>query len=60
MSDVAYKDPERQRAYALEWLKRNPQKARDAVARWRARNPELNRQRRRQYRRAAYLRDGLS
>jgi 5-methylcytosine-specific restriction endonuclease McrA len=57
LNAVAYKDPERQRAYALEWLKRNPQKARDAVARWRARNPELNRQRRRQYRRAAYLRD---
>lgn len=57
MSNVAYKDPERQRAYAREWLKRNPQKARDAVRRWRARNPELTRERRRQYRRAAYLRD---
>lgn len=54
---MAYKDPERQRAYALEWLKRNPQKARDAVRRWRARNPELTRERRRQYRRVAYLRD---
>ena len=54
---MAYKDPERQKAYALEWLKRNPQKARDAVRRWRERNPELTRERRRQYRRAAYLRD---
>jgi len=54
---VAYKDPERQRAYAREWLKRNPQKARDAVRRWRARNPELNRDRRRKYRRAAYVRN---
>lgn len=57
MSYVAYKDPERQRAYAREWMKRNPRKASDAVRRWRARNPELNRQRRRQYRRTAYLRD---
>ena len=57
MSGVAYKDPARQRAYALEWLKRNPEKARDAVRRWRLRNPELTRERRRQYRRTAYLRD---
>jgi 5-methylcytosine-specific restriction endonuclease McrA len=54
---MAYKDPERQRAYALEWLRRNPQKARDAVRRWRIRNPELTKERRRKYRRAAYLRD---
>jgi 5-methylcytosine-specific restriction endonuclease McrA len=54
---VAYKDPDRQRAYALEWLKRNPEKAREAVRQWRERNPELNRERRRRYRRAAYLRD---
>lgn len=54
---MAYKDPARQRAYALEWLKRNPQRAVDAVRRWRARNPELTRERRRRYRRAAYLRD---
>jgi 5-methylcytosine-specific restriction endonuclease McrA len=57
MSGVAYKDPERQRAYAREWLKRNAQKARDAVRRWRERNPDLNRERRRNYRRAAYARD---
>ena len=31
---MAYKDPERQRAYAREWLKRNPEKAREAVRRW--------------------------
>ena len=54
---MAYKDPEKQRAYAREWLKRNPQKARDAVRQWRERHPELNRERRRTYRRAAYLRD---
>ena len=54
---MAYKDPERQRAYAREWLKRNPAKAREAVRRWRERNPELNRERRRKYRRAAYLRN---
>ena len=57
MSDVAYKDPERGRAYGREWMKRNPDKARDAVKRWRERNPELNRERRRRYRRAAYVRN---
>lgn len=55
---MAYKDPERQRAYAREWLKRNPEKAREAMRRWRARHPELLRERRRKYRRAARLRDG--
>jgi 5-methylcytosine-specific restriction endonuclease McrA len=54
---VAYKDPERQRAYAREWLKRYPEKAREAVRKWRLRNPELTRERRRAYRRKAYLRD---
>ncbi len=54
---MAYKDPERQRAYAREWLKRNAQKARDAVRRWRERNPDLNRERRRTYRRVAYARN---
>src|SRR5688572_18326170 len=58
MSDMAYKDPERQRAYAREWMKRNAEKARDAMRRWRARNPELNRERYRTYKRAARLRDG--
>jgi len=37
---VPYKDPEDQRRYALEWLKRNPQKARDAVRRWRIAHPD--------------------
>lgn len=46
-----------ERAYARDWLKRNAQKARDAVRRWRERNPELNRERRRKYRRTAYLRN---
>jgi 5-methylcytosine-specific restriction endonuclease McrA len=58
MSGVAYKDPERQRAYAREWMHRNLDKARDAMRRWRTRNPELNRERRRKYKRAARLRDG--
>jgi 5-methylcytosine-specific restriction endonuclease McrA len=54
---VAYKDPERQRAYAREWLKRNPEKARDAMRRWRERNPGLRRERNRRYKRAAQLRN---
>jgi 5-methylcytosine-specific restriction endonuclease McrA len=58
MSDVAYTDPERGRAYGREWMKRNPEKAREAMRRWRARNPELVRERRRRYKRAARLRDG--
>ena len=32
---MPYKDPERQREYAREWLRRNVQKARDAANRWR-------------------------
>jgi 5-methylcytosine-specific restriction endonuclease McrA len=54
---VAYKDPERQRAYARAWMKRNPEKAREAMRRWRQRNPELRRERNRQYKRAAQLRN---
>ena len=57
MSDVAYKDPERGRAYGREWMKRNPEKAREAMRRWRARNPELRRERNRRYKRAAQLRN---
>jgi 5-methylcytosine-specific restriction endonuclease McrA len=49
MSDVAYKDPERQRAYAREWLKRNPEKARDAVRRWNKSHPEHRRAAKRLY-----------
>ena len=56
-SGVAYKNPERQRAYAREWMKRNPEKAREAMQRWRARNPDLRRERNRRYKRAAQLRD---
>src|SRR5258706_1975529 len=37
---MPYKDPERQRAYAREWIKRNAQKARDAVRRWRIAHPD--------------------
>jgi 5-methylcytosine-specific restriction endonuclease McrA len=39
-TDVAYKDPERQRQYARDWLKRNADKARAAVRRWRIAHPE--------------------
>lgn len=49
MSDVAYKDPERQRAYAREWLKRNAQKARDAVRRYNKAHPERRRAAKRLY-----------
>ena len=38
--DVAYKDPERRRAYGREWMKRNPDKAREAMRRWRAAHPD--------------------
>jgi 5-methylcytosine-specific restriction endonuclease McrA len=37
---MAYKDPERQRAYGRDWIKRNPEKARAAMRRWRAAHPE--------------------
>lgn len=40
---VAYKDPERQKAYALEWLKRYPEKAREAAKRWNRGHPEARR-----------------
>jgi len=46
---VAYKDPERQRAYAREWLKRNPEKAREAVRRWSKAHPEQRRSAKRLY-----------
>jgi 5-methylcytosine-specific restriction endonuclease McrA len=46
---MAYKDPERQRAYAREWLKRNAQKARDAVRRWNKAHPEQRRAAKRLY-----------
>jgi 5-methylcytosine-specific restriction endonuclease McrA len=49
MSGVAYKDPERARAYGREWMKRNPQKARDAVRRWNKSHPEQRRAAKRLY-----------
>jgi 5-methylcytosine-specific restriction endonuclease McrA len=49
MSAMAYKDPDRQRAYAREWLKRNPQKARDAVRRWSKAHPDQRRAAKRLY-----------
>ena len=39
---MAYKDPERQRAYGREWMKRNPEKARAAMRRWRSAHPAEN------------------
>jgi 5-methylcytosine-specific restriction endonuclease McrA len=54
---MAYKDPERQRAYAREWMRRNPEKAREAMRRWRDAHRELSRQRNRDYKRALYARD---
>ena len=49
MSGMAYKDPERQRTYAREWLKRNVQKARDAVRRYAKAHPERRRAAKRLY-----------
>ena len=46
---MAYKDPERQRAYAREWMKRNPEKAREAVRRWSKTHPEQRRAAKRLY-----------
>jgi 5-methylcytosine-specific restriction endonuclease McrA len=46
---VAYKDPERQRAYAREWMKRNPEKAREATRRWSKAHPEQRRAAKRRY-----------
>ncbi|MGH2493053.1 MAG: HNH endonuclease signature motif containing protein [Candidatus Limnocylindria bacterium] len=57
MSGMAYKDPEKSRAYGRAWMHRNLDKAREAMRRWRARNPELRRARNREYKRAAYRRD---
>ena len=44
---VAYKDPERQKAYALAWLKRHPEKARAAAKKWNHANPEKRREQQR-------------
>jgi 5-methylcytosine-specific restriction endonuclease McrA len=37
---MPYKDQERRREYAREWIRRNPEKAREAMRRWRRRHPE--------------------
>jgi 5-methylcytosine-specific restriction endonuclease McrA len=36
---MPYKDAERRRQYARDWIKRNPEKAREAMRRWRQRHP---------------------
>jgi len=54
---VAYKDPEQQRAYAREWMRRHPEKAREAMRRWRETHRELSRERNRVQKRARYARD---
>ena len=47
---MAYRDPERQKEYAREWLKRFPEKARAAAKKWNHAHPEMRReQKRRQY-----------
>ncbi len=46
---MAYKDPERGRAYGREWMKRNPDKAREAMRRWRAAHPGQRNADRRSY-----------
>ena len=48
-ASVPYKDPERQRRYGREWMKRNPEKAREAMRRWRAAHPEAHRADKRAY-----------
>jgi 5-methylcytosine-specific restriction endonuclease McrA len=54
---MAYKDPERQRAYAREWMRRHPERAREAMRRWRDAHREVSRARNREYKRALYARD---
>ena len=46
---MPYKDPQRQREYAREWLKKNAQKAREAVQRWRLAHPERHNAKNRLY-----------
>ena len=41
--DVPYKDPERRRQYAKDWIRNNPEKAREAMQRWRERHPDAHR-----------------
>jgi 5-methylcytosine-specific restriction endonuclease McrA len=54
---MTYRDPERQRAYAREWIRRHPEKARSAMRRWREAHREVSRERNRKYKRALYVRD---
>ena len=37
---MPYRDPERRREYAREWIRRNPEKAREAMRRWRQKHPD--------------------
>ena len=37
---MPFKDPERRREYAREWIRRNPERAREAMRRWRQRHPD--------------------
>jgi 5-methylcytosine-specific restriction endonuclease McrA len=46
---MPYKDPEEQRAYAREWMRRNPEKAREATRRWRLAHPERHNEKNRRY-----------
>jgi 5-methylcytosine-specific restriction endonuclease McrA len=48
-ASVAYKDPERQRAYARDWIKRNPEKARLAMRKWRRAHRDKSNANRRLY-----------
>ena len=54
---MPYKDPERQRVYAREWMRQHPEKAREAMRRWRDAHRELSRERNREYKRALYASD---
>lgn len=64
---MAYKDPEKRRAYARAWMRRNPERwrelSREAMRRWRKRHPGKVRANRRadywRYR-ARYLRSSAS
>ena len=49
MFGVPYKDLDRRRAYARDWMRRNLDKARLAMRRWRAEHPEEHRERRRDW-----------
>jgi len=46
---VPYRDPEDQRAYGREWIRRNADKAREAMRRWRATHADEHNAERRQY-----------